>query len=257
MNVAPRPSELPVAVVTGATSGIGRAAARRFLAAGWRVAATGRDVDALAALAAEAPDRVRTLRADLLEDDAITALARSVAASEDQVDALVNAAGVIASDALAGLDRRAFERMFALNVTAPVLLAQALLPWLEARKGAVVNVSSVTGVRAFPGVFSYCVSKAALDQATRCAALELAPRGVRVNAVNPGVVVTELHKRGGMDETQYAAFLERAKTTHPLGRPGLADEVAEAIYFLATPASSFITGVTLPVDGGRAETCAR
>lgn len=257
MKTAVRPSSLPVAVVTGATSGIGRAAARRFLATNWRVVAVGRDENALAALAAEAPDRVRTVRADLLQDDAITAVARSIPMYEDRVDALVNAAGVIASDTLAGVDRALFERMFALNVVAPVLLTQALLAWLEAARGAVVNVSSVTGVRAFPGVFSYCVSKAALDQATRCAALELAARGVRVNAVNPGVVVTELHKRGGMDEAKYADFLERAKLTHPLGRPGEAAEVAEAIYFLATPASSFTTGVTLAVDGGRAETCNR
>lgn len=257
MNVAPTPSPVPVAVVTGATSGIGRASARRFLAAGWRVVAVGRDEKALETLRAEAPDRVRTVRADLLRDDAITLVARSIPAHEDRVDALVNAAGVIGNDTLAGVDRSAFERMFALNVTAPVLLTQALLAWLEAKKGAVVNVSSVTGVRAFPGVFSYCVSKAALDQATRCAALELAARGIRVNAVNPGVVVTELHKRGGMDEAKYADFLERSKTTHPLGRPGRADEVAEAIFFLATPASSFTTGVTLSVDGGRAETCAR
>lgn len=257
MKTAGQPSSLPVAVVTGATSGIGRAAARRFLAANWRVVAVGRDENALAALAAEAPDRVRTVRADLLQDDAITAVARSIPKYEDRVDALVNAAGVIASDTLAGVDRALFERMFALNVVAPVLLTQALLSWLEAARGAVVNVSSVTGVRAFPGVFSYCVSKAALDQATRCAALELAARGVRVNAVNPGVVVTELHKRSGMDEAKYADFLERAKLTHPLGRPGEAPEVAEAIFFLATPASSFTTGVTLAVDGGRAETCNR
>lgn len=257
MNPASRPSDPPVAVVTGATSGIGRAVARRLLAAGWRIVAVGRNRAALDALAAEAPGRVRGEAADLLEDAAITRVARGVPAAEDRVDALVNAAGVIGSDTLASVDRAAFERMFALNVTAPVLLTQALLPWLEASKGAVVNVSSVTGVRAFPGVFSYCVSKAALDQATRCAALELAPRGVRVNAVNPGVVVTELHRRGGMDEAKYAEFLERSKSTHPLGRPGSPEEVAEAVFFLATAASSFTTGVTLSVDGGRAETCAR
>jgi NAD(P)-dependent dehydrogenase (short-subunit alcohol dehydrogenase family) len=250
-------SALPVAVVTGATSGIGRASARRFLSAGWRVVAIGRDEKALSALKAEAPDRVRTQRADLLRDEAVTEIVQAIPRHEDRVDALVNAAGVIGSDTAVGLDRGAFERMFALNVTAPVLLLQGLAAWLESARGAVVNVSSVTGVRAFPGVFSYCVSKAALDQATRCAALELAPRGIRVNAVNPGVVVTELHKRGGMDEAKYAEFLERAKITHPLGRPGRPEEVAEAIFFLASPASSFTTGVTLGVDGGRAETCNR
>jgi len=106
-------------------------------------------------------------------------------------------------------------------------------------------------------VLAYCVSKAGLDQLTRCAALELAVQGVRVNAVNPGVVVTEIHKRGGMTEEQYDAFLNHSKTTHPLGRVGQAQEVAELIFFLASDRASWITGATYSIDGGRAQTCAR
>jgi NAD(P)-dependent dehydrogenase (short-subunit alcohol dehydrogenase family) len=112
-------------------------------------------------------------------------------------------------------------------------------------------------LRAFAGVLAYCVSKAGLDQLTRCAALELAAKGVRVNAVNPGVVVTEIHKRGGMSEEQYEAFLEHSKTTHPLGRVGRAEEIAELILFLASNRASWITGGTYSIDGGRAQTCAR
>ncbi len=97
-----------------------------------------------------------------------------------------------------------------------------------------MNVSSVAGLRAFPGVLAYCVSKAGVDQLTRCAALEMAPLGVRVNAVNPGVTVTNLHRRSGMDETRYAAFLERSeKETHPLGRPGQPEDIASMILFLS------------------------
>jgi NAD(P)-dependent dehydrogenase (short-subunit alcohol dehydrogenase family) len=101
------------------------------------------------------------------------------------------------------------------------------------------------------------VSKAGVDQLTRCAALELAPKGVRVNAVNPGVVVTEIHKRGGMGDEKYEGFLEHSKTTHPLGRVGSADEVAELILFLASDRAAWITGATYSIDGGRAQTCAR
>jgi NAD(P)-dependent dehydrogenase (short-subunit alcohol dehydrogenase family) len=134
---------------------------------------------------------------------------------------------------------------------------QQALPSIIERQGNIVNVSSVTGLRAFPGVLAYCVSKAGLDQLTRCAALELAGKQVRVNAVNPGVVVTEIHKRGGMSEEQYAAFLQHSKETHPLGRVGEASEIAELIFFLASERASWITGATYSIDGGRAQTCAR
>jgi NAD(P)-dependent dehydrogenase (short-subunit alcohol dehydrogenase family) len=134
---------------------------------------------------------------------------------------------------------------------------QKTLPSLIARGGNIVNISSVTGLRAFPGVLAYCVSKAALDQLTRCAALELAAKGVRVNAVNPGVVITEIHRRGGMSEEAYADFLERSKQTHPLGRVGEPSEIAELVYFLASERASWITGGTYSIDGGRAQTCAR
>uniref|UniRef100_A0A915HSK2 Uncharacterized protein n=1 Tax=Romanomermis culicivorax TaxID=13658 RepID=A0A915HSK2_ROMCU len=98
---------------------------------------------------------------------------------------------------------------------------------------------------------SYCISKAAVDQFTKCLALEMAPYGIRVNAVNPGVIVTNLHKSGGMTDEQYDCFLERSKSTHALGRVGEVAEVAKAIGFLASADSSFTTGDLLRVDGGR------
>src|SRR5678809_450197 len=122
--------------------------------------------------------------------------------------------------------------MMNVNVRAPFQLMQKALPSLIERRGNIVNLSSVTGLRAFPGVLAYCVSKAALDQLTRCAALELAAKGVRVNAVNPGVVISNLHRRGGMNEENYSAFLEHSKATHPIGRPGQPHEIADLIFCL-------------------------
>ncbi len=96
-----------------------------------------------------------------------------------------------------------------------------------------------------------------LTRSTRCAALELAPKQIRVNAVNPGVIVTKLHKRSGMNDSDYENFLEHSKTTHPIGRVGEPEEVAELIYFLASEKAGWITGATYEIDGGRAQTCAR
>ena len=247
-----------VAIVTGASSGIGRATALRFAQAGASVLAVGRDAAALSDVSSAAAGGTAVpFVADVTEADAP---ARIVAAALDRfgtLTTLVNAAGIIASGTLEKTSDDEWDRMLDINVRAPFRLMRAAAPSLIAAKGSVVNVSSVTGLRAFPGVLAYCVSKSAIDQLTRCAALEMAPHGVRVNAVNPGVVVSNLHRRGGMDETRYAVFLEHSKTTHPIGRPGEPSEIAELIFFLASDRAAWITGETIAVDGGRHLTCAR
>jgi NAD(P)-dependent dehydrogenase (short-subunit alcohol dehydrogenase family) len=169
----------------------------------------------------------------------------------------VNAAGHISSGSIENTSLAAWDAMMNVNLRAVFHLMQLASPHLIKSKGNIVNISSVTGLRSFPGVLAYCVSKAGLDQLTRCAALELAPKGVRVNAVNPGVVVTEIHKRGGMSEENYEAFLEHSRTTHPLGRVGEPREIAELVFYLASDNAAWITGATYQIDGGRALTCAR
>ena len=249
-----------VALVTGATSGIGQACAIAFATAGAKVACVGRKENALQELA----ERIRTLDSEALtiQADLSTSAAAERAVNETVqmfggLDVLVNAAGHISSGTIENTSLEAWDEMMNVNVRASFQLMQKALPSLIERRGNIVNVSSVTGLRAFPGVLAYCVSKAALDQLTRCAALELAAKGVRVNAVNPGVVVTEIHKRGGMSEEAYAAFLEHSKTTHPLGRTGRPEEIAALVLFLASDEASWITGATYSIDGGRAQTCAR
>ena len=150
-----------------------------------------------------------------------------------------------------------YDNVMNVNLRAVYHLTMLATPHLIKTKGNIVNVSSVNGIRSFPGVLAYNISKAGLDQFTRCVALELAPKGVRVNSVNPGVIITELQKRGGLNDEAYSNFLERSKQTHALGRPGNVDEVAEAISFLASDNASFTTGCNLPVDGGRHAMCPR
>src|SRR6058998_3970530 len=243
-----------VAIVTGATSGIGLATAFRFTEQGAQVAAVGRKKEILSKVQRL---NIRTYTVDLTNEQETSVFARRALEDFGGVDILVNAAGIIANGTIENTTLADYDVMMNINVRSVFQLTQLVLPSIIERKGNIVNVSSVTGLRAFPNVFAYCVSKAALDQLTRCAALELAPKGVRVNAVNPGVVVTEIHKRGGMSEESYQAFLEHSRTTHPLGRVGDPREIAELVFYLASENAAWITGATYQIDGGRALTCAR
>jgi NAD(P)-dependent dehydrogenase (short-subunit alcohol dehydrogenase family) len=243
-----------VAIVTGATSGIGMATTRKFVEQGGKVAAVGRKKEVLSKIAGSS---VRTYSVDLLNEHETAAFVQNVRADLGGIDVLVNAAGIIANGTIENTTLADYDLMMNINVRSLFLLTQLALPSIIERKGNIVNVSSVTGLRAFPNVLAYCVSKAAVDQLTRCASLELAPKGVRINAVNPGVVRTNLHRNSGMNEDSYAAFVERSKTTHPIGRIGEAEEIADLILFLASSKAGWITGVTYSIDGGRAQTCAR
>lgn len=243
-----------VVVVTGASSGIGRATALKFAADGARVAGVARNRQALEKIESK---QVKIYSGDLsIEKDTETFVA-AVIRDLGGIDILVNAAGILTMGNIENTKLAEYDRMMNINVRSVFHLMQLALPSIVERKGNIVNVSSVTGLRAFPGVLAYCVSKAAIDQLTRCTALELAPKGVRVNAVNPGVIETHLHLNGGMPDATYASFLEHSKTTHPLGRVGNPEEVADLILYLASTKSGWITGGTFSIDGGRALTCAR
>jgi len=246
-------------VVTGASSGLGRATARLFLENGARVGLMGRRKHQLEDAAGSYVETGQALLSptDLSDErqtesgflDAVERLGR--------LDVLVNAAGILKAGDITATSTALWDESMNINLRSVFHLMKLSVPYLEQSHGSIVNVSSVTGLRAFPGVLAYCVSKAGLDQLTRCAALELASKGIRVNAVNPGVVVTELHRAGGMADDTYSKFLEHSKTTHPLGRVGEAAEIADLIYFLASEKAGWITGSTISIDGGRAQTCAR
>lgn len=249
-----------VVMVTGATSGIGRAVAKRFGGAAAHVIAVGRNRSSLAEVEQEIISAGGTCRAapvDVTIDSDVQRVLGEAINDAGRLDVLVNAAGHISTGSIEDTSLAAWDAMMNVNLRSFFYLMQLAVPHLAKTRGNIVNISSVTGLRSFPGVLAYCVSKAGVDQLTRCAALELAPKGVRVNAVNPGVVVTEIHKRGGMNEHDYEIFLERSKTTHPLGRVGNAEEIAELVFYLASEKASWITGATYQIDGGRALTCAR
>lgn len=247
-----------VAIITGASSGIGAATADLFVKNGAKVV-----------LVARSEERLRAMSEDLNKqglstivvtgDLAVPSFAQQVVDAAlkqfGRVDSLINSAGSISTGSIKDTSLEAWNSLMEINLNSVFRLMQACVPALVKTKGSMVNISSVTGLRSFPGRLGYCVSKAALDQLTRCAALELAPDGVRVNAINPGVIVTNLQRNMGMDEATYNNWLEQSAPAHPLGRVGTAAEVAELILFLTSEKSSWITGITCPIDGGRAQTC--
>src|SRR6266849_3147385 len=221
-----------VVLVTGATSGIGHVVAVKFAEAAARVVALGRNQGALREVESavkNAAGEPLTLTVDVTDSEQSQRAIDETIDRFGRLDVLVNAAGHISAGSIENTSLAAWDAMMNVNLRAVFQLMQMAAPHLIETKGNIVSVSSVTGLRSFPGVLAYCVSKAAVDQLTRCAALELAPKGIRVNAVNPGVVRTGLHRNAGMNEEAYAAFVERSKTTHPIGRIGEAEEIADLI----------------------------
>lgn len=248
-----------IVLVSGASSGIGRATARALGAEGAKLVLAGRRRERLDEVAAECVKdgaEARAVTGDVRDEAVCASWVAAAAEGFGGLDGLVNAAGVIGNGSIATTAPAEWDRVMDSNLRSVFLLSRAATPELVKRKGTIVNVSSVAGPRAYPGVLAYCVSKAGVDALTRCAALDLAPQGVRVNAVNPGVVVTELHTVTGA-VADYPAFLERSKSTHPLGRPGQPDEIAAAILFLMSDEAGWITGATMSIDGGRALTSLR
>ncbi len=246
-------------LVTGASSGIGRACARALVAEGAEVAIAGRRRDRLEALASEwgADGRSPLLLVGDVRDEATCAeWAKLTEARFGGLDGLVHAAGVLGNGAVDSTPIAEWDRIMDSNVRSIFLLTRVVSELLKRRRGAIVNLSSVTGLRPYANLAAYCVSKAAVDMYTRCAALDFAPHGVRVNAVNPGVVVTELHTVTHA-VADYEAFLERARSTHPLGRVGTPEDIAGAVLYLLSDEAGWVTGECLSIDGGRALTSLR
>ncbi len=249
-----------VALITGATSGIGEATAKALAELKCNLMLTGRNEQKLGNLQkhfSSAGITCEVLAGDISDSGFREKLINETLQRFGRLDVLINSAGVIEMGTIETTTLAEYDRTMDINLRSVFHLIQLAIPHLAKTKGNIVNVSSVAGLRSFPGIAAYCISKAGLDQLTRCAALEVAPKGIRVNAVNPGVVITALHTSSGMSEEQYQAFLERGKQSHPLGRVGKPEEVADLIVYLASDSAGWITGGTYSIDGGRAQTCAR
>jgi NAD(P)-dependent dehydrogenase (short-subunit alcohol dehydrogenase family) len=250
-NAESRPMQSErVVIVTGGSSGIGRAAALRFARQGDKVLVTGRRPGPIEETIAEHANIAGLVADAATAEDAKRTIAKAVD-TWGRVDALVNNAGAGAILPLADTTADRIMDIFSVNVLGPSLLASAALPHLRATRGTIVNVSSTFGHKPAAGLSHYAASKAALEHLTRCWALELAPLGVRVNAVAAGPTESgALTGMMGLSLEQATDIKEQERARIPLGRRGVPDDVAEWIVRLAGPASEWMTGQVVAIDGG-------
>lgn len=237
-----------VALVTGGGRGIGLATARRFLDEGWRVALIEVDADALASGMAvlAAPEATLALPCDVSDPDQVRQAVEKSAAHFGRIDALVNNAGIAVFKPLLETTLEEWNRILAVNLTGPFLMTQAVAPVMaEGGGGAIVNVTSISGLRASTLRAAYGTSKAGLAHLTQQQAVELAALGIRVNAVAPGPVETAMAKA-----VHSPAIRADYHAAIPLNRYGSERELADAIYFLCSERASYITGQVIAVDGG-------
>lgn len=246
-----------VVIITGASSGIGAGTAVYFSNLGASLVLCGRNFENLKITASKCDKVPLIVPGDVTDEKYIERVIATTIKTFGKINVLVNNAGIVANGTIETTSLEQYDNVMSTNLRSIYHLTMLAVPHLIETQGTIVNVSSVNGIRSFPGVLAYNISKAALDQFTRCIALELASKKIRVNSVNPGLVITEIHKRGGMNEETYQKFVEHSKSTHALGRAGEIDEVAATIAFFAGEDSSFITGASLPVDGGRHAMCPR
>ena len=241
---------MSVALVTGASSGIGAATAIAFAEAGWEVMAAGRDEGRLEEVA-DVSDNIATWTGDLTESDDCDELIADTIDEFGSLDCLVNSAGVIVRATVADTSDEDWRYTMGINVDAPFYLSRAALPHLLQTTGSIVNIASDWGLKGGDRAAAYCVSKGAIVQLTRAMAIDHARDGLRVNAVCPGDIDTPMLTNEADDkDINLEDFLAQAAEESPNGRIGTPEEVAALILFLASDAATHITGTAIPIDGG-------
>ena len=238
-----------VVLVTGANSGIGEAIAAAFQQAGAIVFGMARRQEALEAARARHPE-IHWLRADVADAKQVGAAIEGAVREAGRIDVVVNNAGVFEFAPLEQSSEEMVRRQFEANVYGTTFVAQAALPALRASRGAIVNISSAAGHKPVPGGSHYAATKAAVESLTRSWALELAPEGIRVNAIAPGPVDTPGFNKSGIPPETLAGVKDAFVKQVPLGRMGGAEEVARWVLAIADPGATWVTGQILSVDGG-------
>jgi NAD(P)-dependent dehydrogenase (short-subunit alcohol dehydrogenase family) len=241
---------MSVALITGASSGIGAATAIAFAEAGWDVMAAGRNEGRLEEVA-DVSDSIAIWTGDLTESDDCDELIADTIDEFGSLDCLVNSAGVIVRANVADTSDEDWRYTMGINVDAPFYLSRAALPHLLQSTGSIINIASDWGLKGGDRAAAYCASKGAIVQLTRAMAIDHARDGLRVNAVCPGDIDTPMLTNEADDkDIDLDEFLAQAAEESPNGRIGTPEEVAALILFLASDAATHITGTAIPIDGG-------
>jgi 3-oxoacyl-[acyl-carrier protein] reductase len=240
-----------VAVVTGASKGIGAAIAKALAAEGASVvvnyASSKQGADRTAAEITKSGGKALTVQADVSNKDQIERLFAETQRAFGRIDILINNAGIYEFSPLDNVTPEHFHKQFDLNVLGLVLASKEAAKYFDGDGGSIINISSLASSIAPPDASVYSATKASVDAVTKSLAKELGPRNIRVNAINPGVVITEGLDAAGITESE---FRKQAEARTPLGRVGKPEDIAPAAVFFASPDSSWITGETLVIAGG-------
>ncbi|MES3038419.1 MAG: SDR family oxidoreductase [Bdellovibrionota bacterium] len=239
-------------LITGASSGIGEATAFKFSEQGYHCVLHGRDQTRLGTLSSKLPSS-EILTLDLSKSDNVANELKTLLSKQDlSIECLVNNAGTFETGEFTSTPISSWKHTFEVNLFSLVAVTQEVAKYFRTRgiKGNIINVSSTLSYKGSPGTTAYSASKAALNNLTLALANELGTLGIRVNAVSPGLVDTPIHSFHGLEKEAKNKVLEKMGSLQPLGRIGTPGEIAEAIYFLASPASAWTTGTIINVDGG-------
>ena len=239
-------NQAPLVLVSGGSRGLGLAIVKHLLKEGYQVATFSRSVtEEFERLREEHRDKLYYFYGDMAQRDTIEKVVTKIEKDIGPIGVLINNAGIAVDGVLATMPPGQIEQLISINLTGTILLTRLVVRRMIVRcRGNVLNISSIIGLRGYAGLAAYSATKAGLDGMTRALARELGPRNIRVNAIAPGYIETDM--TGKLDETQRDQIIRRT----PMGRLGLPEDVVGAVSFLMSPASSFITGQTIVVDGG-------
>ncbi|XP_031638525.1 uncharacterized protein LOC116350753 [Contarinia nasturtii] len=241
-----------VVVVTGSSSGIGADAAVYLAQMGADVVLVGRNEmrlnDVKNQIISNGSSTPLVIVADVTRD--CEKIISKTVEHFGKINVLINNAGILTEDNIENITMEAFDKMIDTNLRSVIQLTQKAIPFLEQTKGNILNVSSTAGMKAVANLMSYCISKASLDQFTKCVALDLASRNIRCNAINPAAIRTPIYRTLGIDSEEEQAIFNTYQSRYPLGRIGEVSDTSAAIAYLTSDAASFITGTLLNVDGG-------